>query len=179
MLEAGQGPHEVRVAAGPPQDVLHLRGVRLPTSHAQELRDLLAPERLEIEPPHGGQPAQLADQTAYPWAGGQAVGADRRHDGDAFGRHPAQQEAEEVGGRAVHPLQILDHHDRGAAGLACLGQASRGPVEELPARRLVGGVDRCAGVIAAQGSQEVGHGEVRQARLTEVDALRPEHQPVH
>ncbi len=154
-------------------------GVRLATGPAQELRDLLAPERLEVEPLYGGEPAQLADQAAYPRAGGQAVGADRRHDGDAFGRHPAEQEAEEVGGRTVHPLQVLDHHDRGAAGLAGLRQAGRGPVEQLPARRLVGGVDRCADVIAAQRAKKVGHGEVRQARLTEVDALRPEHQPVH
>ena len=203
-----EGRHEVGVAPGPTE---HLGGdlggrARVGAADARQgqvVRDLRRVERVELEPSHRGQPAELPDEPTGPGSGGQPVGADGRDDQQPLRGHSAQQEPEEGGRGRVDPLEVLDRQDHGAAQAPEVGEQGRGRVEDLQLSRLVErAVSRrtCGSRVQEAGerrrpvqrrggprvdirprpdpAEEVGHRQVGEARVAQVDALRAQDERV-
>ena len=95
-----------------------------------------SPQRAELEPLDAAQPRPLGDLAAERVAAVQVVGAVRRHDRHRRLERPGEQEAEQVAGRLVGPVAVLDDQQhRGHRGSLLQQGVHRGeqvgPVEHL------------------------------------------------
>ena len=127
---AGELGHEVGQALAAPVDEIGGDAARSAAEQlGQQVGHLTAAEPGDLQSHHAGQPTDLGQERAQRVAAVQlvgAVGGDHQHRGVGEG---AGQEAQQVPGRLVGPVQVLDHHhqrtDRG----------SRPPTAGRPPRR--------------------------------------------
>ena len=147
---------------------------------------------------HRRQPAQFAEQPPNPGTCRQPVRTDRSHHHQALRGHPAEQEPEEVRRGRVHPLQVLDRDDDRATGASNTREQGGHGVEELEPSRLIdrrfagrirvgqrahqrklvedSGDLRVSSCHRLNAPDQVDHGQVRQAGIAQIDALRPHDQ---
>ncbi len=199
------GPDELldeeRVALGPAHDVADLLlGQRLGVELVDEAAYVGGAEGLQLDafdPGHPGPDGDLATQgvTAV-----EVVGAVRRDQRDGRLEPAAEQEAHEVAGRLVGPVEVLDHEQQRLVGGRGLGER----VDGLEQGALVGGdglgVGRAAqhpltgqqteqggvtvgdvveelGQLASDAAGDLGEGKVRKGAVGEVEAMSGEHLP--
>ena len=104
---------EERVALGAGDDVGHdVGGQRLVGQRFDELARVGGPERVQVDAFDGGEPEQLGQQAAQRVAPVHVLLAVAAHDQQPLGPQPAEQEGQQVAGRGVGPVEILeqDHH---------------------------------------------------------------------
>jgi hypothetical protein len=100
----------VGVALGPAPDVLdHGLGNVAAVQHAEVVAELRDVERLHVEPLDPRQPDQLGEQRPQGVTAMQVVRAVRAHDEQPLVREPGQHEPQQVAGRRVGPVQVLEH----------------------------------------------------------------------
>ena len=124
---------EERVALGPVDDGRHLglgQGA-VGLEHPHEAAYVVARERLELEPLDVAQAGPLGDLAAQRVAAVQVVGAVGRHQLDLAREGAGEQEAEQVEGGPVGPVDVLDdEQQRPVGGGDVLEQGGYG-VEEV------------------------------------------------
>ena len=161
-------------------DPLHDAARRPVAEDGRELFALLAEiERPEIQPLHRGIPGDLGQPDEERVAALDVLGAERRHDHDASLREVTGQEPQEVAGRGIAPVQILEHEDERSVAAQAIDQGEReleqpGLIGRATGRRRsgagsdgIGGDTRCGGALVGW-CQEAG--ETRGDR----DELRPD-----
>ena len=135
---------EERVALGAAHDRAQLLlADRARREAGDEQPDLVVAERAQLEPLDAAQPRPLGDLATERVAAVQVVGAVRRHDRHLPLEGTGEQEAEQVAGRLVGPVAVLDDQQhRGHRGGLLQQGVHRGeqvgPVEHLaldPGRR--------------------------------------------
>ena len=84
----------------------------------------------QIHPLDAGQPEQFGQQRPQRMAPVQVVGAVGRHHEQPLGAEPGQQEAQQVAGGGISPVQVLDHEEDGGDVTAELGQCGRHRIEQ-------------------------------------------------
>ncbi len=187
---------EEGVALRPVDDRRQL-GVIEPGRHqlADEGPHCLVGQPVERDPVH--QPGPLRHLAAERVAPVQVVGAVRRHQAHRARERPCEQVAEEVAGRSVRPVEILDDDEQrrllgrrleqpvdGSEELAAPGLLTFGLRAERAAARLQPGEDRSfdddlrhdRGQRGPEVLQHLGEGQIRERALAEVDAM-PDHDP--
>ena len=196
---------EERVALGALDDHVdlvvgeHGAGAGTPAADqaGDQLADLRGVERLERHAVHVLEAGPLGDLGAQGVLAVQVVGAVRRHEGHRLAERAGEQEAHQVTGRLVGPVEVLDDEDEGlllGGGLeeGVHGFEQRGFIDAGPtAGAAVGSlVDHPAagrepvqgGVVGGHGGQELGGGgldaaedlgewEVGQGAVAEVEAV--------
>ena len=101
---------EERVAAGAGVQLAGERGRHRRAGDRLELAgDVVAVERLEIEPRDERPARQLRRRAAAAGAGRELAGAVGERERDALGAQVAREEREEVARRAVGPVHVLEH----------------------------------------------------------------------
>ena len=164
-----------------------------------QLADLGGVERLEGHPVHALEARPLGDLGAQRVLAVQVVGAVGRDERHRLAERAGEQEAHQVTGRLVGPVEVLDHEDErlllgGGLEEGVHGIEQRGPVEWgpmlAPPEPLAGLVDHPAagreavqgGVVAGDGgehlggrdleaAEDLGEGEVGQGAVGEVEAV--------
>ncbi len=187
---------EEGVAVGAFEDLVDLVRVGFGGEDAGDLAaDLGAAEAAEFDPADRAQPVEFGEEGAQGVAAVDVVGAIGGQDDEAAGAQGAEEVGEEVAGRGVGPVQVLQGDDDGAAGGDALQEAG-GEFEEAGHALLVGTVRpagrrrlaqlgqqpgqflllaRCGGgqlfgQFAAQGAQRGGERGERQTVGADLDA---------
>jgi hypothetical protein len=165
----------------------------------QQVGDVGAAEAAHLEPVGPAAAVQSGQERTEGMAAVQLVGAVGQHEQQPS-LQIADQEGEQIQGRAVGPVHVLDHqHGRGPPGEAlqqgeeCLEQpglpprAGRRRLLALPELGQQAGqqrpsrpdqlVQRRRLQPPAQPAERLGHGRVRQRRLAELDAPAHQHLP--
>ena len=128
---------EERVALGALHDPGDVALVdRAGLQRADEAADHVVGQRGQLHPQHSGEPRPLGDDRAKRMAPVQVVGAVGPDDGDGRPELPGQQEAHEVPGGAVCPVEVLEDHEHRAFG----AQRLEGSVHAGEDRRTVDGL---------------------------------------
>jgi hypothetical protein len=76
-------------------------------------RRFAAVEWLDLEPLHAGRAAQLGEERQQRMASVELVGAVGQQEHDGGVAQVAHEEAEQVAGRAIRPVEVLDHEEDG------------------------------------------------------------------
>jgi hypothetical protein len=165
-----------------------------PDDAGQQVGDLGTVEAAHLEPLRPAAAVQLGQERAQGMAAVQLVGAVGQHH-EQPGLEVADEEGEQVQGRAVGPVQVLHHqHGRGPVGQAlqqgeqrleqlrlppgAAGQAGRAlllpELGQQPGQQRPAGPDQLVQGLrlepAAQAAERLGQGRVRQRRLAQLDA---------
>jgi hypothetical protein len=140
---------EERVALGPGEDAVDQAGRRRAAEDRRHLRGRLRPpEPGDLHAPGPGA-AELGQERPQPWAARLVAAVGDQQD-DPLAAEVAGQVGQQVAGRAVGPVHVLDHqHQHGL-----LGQGSEQAEHELEQPDLVGRLGRCAGGVVAVGVAE-------------------------
>ncbi len=102
------------------------------------LGELGAVERAQVEPVHPPATIELGQERAQRMPAVELVGAVGGDDHDPLGAQVAHQEREEIAGRAIRPVQILEHEQQRAVSRRAPQEAER-KLEQATLRR---GADR-------------------------------------
>ena len=163
-------------------------------------------QRAELDPLDAAQPGPLGDLAAERVPAVEVVGAVGGHHRDRAVERPGEQEAEQVAGRLVGPVAVLDdHEERGglggrlqqrvhggeqvgavdaAVGLAGVGGFFVGPhhpaarAEAGEGRVLVGDLGDELGQLGLEAAQHLGEREVGQRAVAEVEAVAGDDPPL-
>ena len=193
---------EERVALGAADDVADARlaaaGVGVQLLH--ETAYVGAAERLELDALDAGHPRPHGDLAAERVAAVQVVGAVGRDERDRGVEAAAEQEAHQVAGRLVGPVEVLDDEEQALAGAGRLGEGVHG-VEEgglvgrertrgrWPGQHPLAGqqTEQCGvalgdlveqvGQLTGDAAGDLGEGEVGQGAVGEVEAVPGLDQP--
>jgi len=164
-MAAAEQYGEERVAVGAPHDVVDVGVGHAGRVHrAHEGAHVVGGERVEEHPGDQGQPGPLGQGAPQRVPAVQVVAAVARDDHDADGGQPGEQEAEQVAGGLVGPVDVLDdQRDRLVAGE--VAQSGEDGVEQLAA------LDRYLRLGRATGQQPGQRGEAFEQVVAEFGAF--------
>jgi hypothetical protein len=194
---------EERIALGAAEDGIDdLRRGNL-AEDARELRDhIVAVETLEVDPLRSTAAFHLGEERPQRMAPVQLVAAERRHDDDACRAELMDEVRQQVAGRPISPVEVLDDEEQrafesepleqsehdleeagdGAGCLDCevlIGRAEFGhEATELGRGRTGVVADRRRAVLADERAQHLDHRTEGWAGLTEIDARPAQHTDV-
>ena len=187
---------EERVAARERVQLVGERGRHGAAGDRLELAgDVVAVERLEIEPGHERPPRQLGHEPPRRMLARKLAGAVRERERDRLGAQVAGQERHEVPRRAVGPVDVLEHDQQRPAspppGRAARARARTAGPARTGRRRAVRRPRpqpreqrrECAArvvverpVVERQLAQRRDHGRVRELLAAELEALAVQHE---
>ena len=166
---------EERVALGAREDSVEQR---LGRSFAEDSRQLFARlgarQAIERQPPRAGGGRHVGEEAAQALVAIDLVAAVRRDDEDALVAQPAREVGQQLERRAIGPVDVLDD-EQDRRGRRCGGEAvedERVKAGGWPrgAHRHKPGVEEVLGAVV-EPAQRVDHGQQRDRRLVEPDAL--------
>jgi hypothetical protein len=154
---------EVGISLGAGQHVADQPvGDRSAPDRAQVVGQLGRGERVQLQPLDRRQPAQLAEQRPQRVTPVQVIGPVGRDHGEPLGPQPGQQEGEQLAGRLVGPVQVLDDQQQRGAGFGRVAEHAGHRVEQLQPTGVLVGAGRGSGRPAGPGDQPVERGPVAQ-----------------
>ena len=125
---------EEGVALGPGVDAIHEPVVHRMTAQGIDLsRDVVTRQAGEIDPARPGIPLQATEPARDRMAHGEVVGPHAQHEQESFLVEVASQERHEIAGRAIDPVQVLEHERGGRLG----GQVAEQPEDQAEEPRLI------------------------------------------
>ena len=108
---------EERVAIGPSGDRVEQGGRhRRAEDPGQEVGQLVSLEPHEVEAVHPGLPFRFGQPGGQGMTAMELIGAKRPDDAQAFDTHVPPQERQQVAGRSVRPVEVLDDEEDGPTG---------------------------------------------------------------
>jgi hypothetical protein len=192
---------EERVALGPGDDVADpLLGERDRAQLVDQAAYVRGRQRLDLDALDTGHPRPLGDLAAERVAAVEIVGAVGGDEGDRGVEPPAEEEAHQVAGRLVGPVEVLDDEQEGALtadglgegvdaveegglvgrdglGVGGLGQHALAGEEPEQSGVALGHLVEGVGELAGDATGDLGDGEVGKSAVGEVEAVPGQHLP--
>ena len=179
---------EERVARGPAHDGEQALVAQLVGSLAADERDDIGVgERLELDAAHTGQPHPFGERLAQGMASVEIVGAVADHDVHRAAEAAGQHEADQVAGRRIRPVRVLDHEQQRTRRREDLQRSDDGG-EQLGALDAVRGRRRrqqwterrqpgreLGALVLVERTERLGERLVRRGTVAEVEAVARQH----